>query len=116
MYLTCYQPNCASLRVTDCGRLMNEVGVDKMMRDDVCAAQCAGFIEQSLLNSDPLLLSSRPEIPPFLIPPERGTRFLEGVDLLPPPQLSRPRPFRRPKGRRRPFRRDFQFPDDAIVI
>lgn len=95
---------------------MNEVGVDKMMRDDVCAAQCAGFIEQSILNSDPILLSSGPEVPPFLIPPERGTRFLEEIDLLPPPHLVRTRPYRRPKSRRRPFRRDFQFPDETIII
>lgn len=95
---------------------MNEVGIDKMMRDDVCAAQCSGFVEQSLLSKDPLILSSRPDVPSFLIPPERDSRFLEEVDLLPPPHTLRPRPFRRLKGRRRPFRKNFQFPDESIVI
>lgn len=95
---------------------MNEVGIDKMMRDDVCAAQCAGFVEQSVLNSEPVLLSSRPEVPPFLIPPGRETRFLEDVDLLPPPHIIRSRPYRRQKGRKRPFRRNFQFPDESIII
>ncbi|XP_050420959.1 heme peroxidase 2 [Adelges cooleyi] len=109
-------PNCASLRVTDCGRLMNEVGVDKMMQDDVCAAQCAGFVEQSIISPDPLILSSGPQVPPFLVPPERGPRFVEEIDLLPPPQLIRSRPHRRLKSRRRPFRRDFQFPTETIVI
>lgn len=108
--------NCASLRVTDCGRLMNEVGIDKMMQDDVCAAQCSGFVEQSLLSKDPLILSSRPDVPSFLIPPERGSRFLEEVDLLPPPHTIRSRPFRRLKGRRRPFRKNFQFPEESIII
>lgn len=99
--------------MTDCGRLMNEVGVDKMMQDDICAAQCSDFVEHSLLNSDPVLLSSRPEVPPFLIPPERGPKYIEGVDLLPPPLRSRP--YRRHKPRRRPFRRDFQFPESIDV-
>jgi len=95
---------------------MNEVGVDKMMRDDVCAAQCAGFVEQSVLHSEPVLLSSKPDVPSFLIPPERGSRFLEEIDLLPPPHIVRSRPYRRQKSRRRPFRRDFHFPDETIII
>lgn len=95
---------------------MNEVGFEKMMRDDVCAAQCAGFVEQSLLNTEPVILSSRPETPPFLLPPDRGSRFLEEVDLLPPPHRIRSRPYRRLKNRRRPFRRDFQFPEESIVV
>lgn len=104
------------MRVTDCGRLMNEVGIEKMMRDDVCAAQCAGFVEQSLLSSESVILSSRPEVQSFLIPPEKGSRYVEEVDLLPPPHIIRSRPYRRPKNRRRPFRRDFQFPDDSIIV
>lgn len=95
---------------------MNEVGVDKMMKDDVCAAQCAGYVEHSLLNKDPILLSSKPEGLPFFIPPTRGSRFLEEVDLLPPPHIIRQRPFRRPKGRRRPFRKSLIFPDESIII
>lgn len=102
--------------MTDCGRLMNEVGIEKMMRDDVCAAQCAGFVEHSLLSSEPVLLPSRPEVPSFLIPPDRGSRFVKEVDLLPPPHIIRSRPYRRPKNRRRPFRKDFQFPDESIII
>jgi len=95
---------------------MNEVGIEKMMQDDVCAAQCSGFVEQSLLSSDPVILSSRPDVPSFLIPPERGSRFLEDIDLLPPPHSIRPRPFRRLKSRRRPFRKNFQFPEESIII
>jgi len=95
---------------------MNEVGFDKMMQDDVCAAQCAGFVEQSVLNSEPILLSSRPEIPSFLVPPGRGSKFVEEIDLSPPPHVIRSRPFRRYKSRRRPFRRNFQFPDETIII
>lgn len=95
---------------------MNEVGVEKMMQDDVCAAQCANFVEQSLLNTESVILSSKPEVPSFLIPPDRGSRFLEEVDLQPPPHITRPRPLRRPKNRRRPFRRDFHFPDESIII
>ncbi|VVC36103.1 Hypothetical protein CINCED_3A021410 [Cinara cedri] len=109
--------NCASLRVTDCGRLMNEVGFDKMMQDDVCAAQCSGFVEQSILNTDSVLLSSRPKVPPFLSPPaERGSKYLDGIDLLPPPRTSRQRPHRNIKNRRRPFRQEFHFPDETIII
>lgn len=114
--LLIYQANCASLRVTDCGRLMHEVGVDKMMRDDVCAAQCAGFVEQSIINTETVILSSRPEVPSFLIPPERGPKYLKEIDLSPPPQIIRTRPYRRLKNRRRPFRRDFQFPEETIII
>lgn len=95
---------------------MNEVGVDKMMQDDVCAAQCAGFVEQNLLNKDPILLSSRPEVPAFLIPPTRGSRFVEDIDLLPPPHIIRTRPFRRLKSRRRPFRKSLIFPDESVII
>lgn len=95
---------------------MNEVGVDKMMQDDVCAAQCAGFVEQSFINPDPSLLSSGPQVPPFLVPPGRDTRVLGEVDLLPPPQFVRQRPLRRLKSKRRPFRKNFQFPSETIVI
>lgn len=95
---------------------MNEVGIDKMMQDDVCAAQCAGFVEQNFVNSETVLLSSRPEVSSFLVPPGRGSRFVEEVDLLPPPYVTRSRPFRRLKGRRRPFRRNFQFPDETVII
>lgn len=95
---------------------MNEVGIEKMMRDDVCAAQCAEFVEQSLLSTEHVLLSSRPEVPSFLIPPERGSRFVEDVDLLPPPHIIRSRPYRRPKNRRRPYRKDFQFPGESILV
>lgn len=95
---------------------MNEVGVDKMMQDDVCAAQCADFVEHNLFNTESVVLSSKPDVPSFLIPPNRGSKFLEEVDLLPPPPHIRTRPLRRPKNRRRPFRRDFQFPDESIVI
>lgn len=95
---------------------MNEVGIDKMMQDDVCAVQCSAFVEHSLLSTDPVLLSSRPDVPSFLVPPERGSKFLEEIDLLPPPQTIRSRPFRRQKGRRRPFRKNFQFPDESITI
>lgn len=94
---------------------MNEVGFDKMMQDDVCAAQCSGFVEQSLLNKDTIILSSRPEVPSFLIPPaERGLKYFEG--LLPPPRTTRPRSHRNLKNRRRPFREDFHFPDESIII
>lgn len=95
---------------------MNEVGVDKMMRDDVCAAQCAGFVKQNLLSTEPIILSSRPETPPFLLHPDRGSRFLEEVDLLPSPHRIRTRPYRRLKNRRRPFSRDFQFPAESIIV
>lgn len=33
---------CASLRVTDCNRLIQEWSKDDILRDDVCTAQC-GF-------------------------------------------------------------------------
>lgn len=96
---------------------MNEVGFNKMMQDDVCAAQCSGFVEQNLLNKDTGILSSRPEVPPFLIPPaERGSKYLEEIDLLPPPRTTRPLSHRNLKNRRRPFREDFHFPDESIII
>lgn len=96
---------------------MNEVGFDKMMQDDVCAAQCSSFVGQSILNNDPSLLSSRPEVPPFLIPPaERGLKYLEGIDLLPPPRSTRPRSHRNSKNKRRPFKQDLNFPDESIIV
>lgn len=35
------QPQCASLRITDCAQLAREWPRDVILRDDVCSAQCA---------------------------------------------------------------------------
>lgn len=34
------QPQCASLRITDCAQLAREWPRDTILRDDVCSAQC----------------------------------------------------------------------------
>lgn len=40
------QPQCASLRITDCAQLAREWPRDVILRDDVCSAQC-GLVLQN---------------------------------------------------------------------
>lgn len=47
----CQQPQCASLRITDCAQLAREWPRDVILRDDVCAAQC-GLVLQSTNSRD----------------------------------------------------------------
>ncbi|XP_014256496.1 uncharacterized protein LOC106670552 [Cimex lectularius] len=65
-------PQCASLRVTDCGRLLREAGQDAVLRDEVCASQCSPFLTDTVTVS---LTTRRPRtrvrdfIPAGLLPP-----------------------------------------------
>lgn len=79
-----FQPQCASLRITDCAQLAREWPRDVILRDDVCSAQCG------------LTLQNQQK------PQARGQR--ESVDLRPPPQQ------RSPRSRSFTFQ-GFKFPD-----
>ncbi|KAK9508766.1 hypothetical protein O3M35_006245 [Rhynocoris fuscipes] len=67
---------CASLRVTDCPRLLSEAGRDAVLRDEVCASQCSSFLNVSPLVT---LTTRRPRnrqrnsngdfLPTSLVPP-----------------------------------------------
>lgn len=66
-----FQPQCASLRITNCAQLAREWPRDAILRDDVCSAQCgsvlqngngAGFSNIAGLNPPPSRVSrSRPQ-------------------------------------------------------
>uniref|UniRef100_A0A0A9VVR2 Peroxidasin n=2 Tax=Lygus hesperus TaxID=30085 RepID=A0A0A9VVR2_LYGHE len=76
---------CASLRVTDCGRLLREAGRDAVLRDDVCSSQCAPF----LTETSPLTISLTTRRPPAA----RGSRtrdFAPSGLVPPPPHKRRP--------------------------
>lgn len=76
------QPQCASLRVHDCSRLMHEAGRDAVLRDEVCAAQCSNI----LLSSPGPSLEALEDIVSLTTrkPSVRARDFLP-TNLIPPP-------------------------------
>ncbi|XP_022188065.2 peroxidase-like protein isoform X2 [Nilaparvata lugens] len=84
---------CASLRVTDCDRLLREAGRDAILRDEVCAAQCSAVLLSSpgptleALEDVVSLTTSRP--PTGLAPgATRGRQLFPPTNLRPPPPPS----------------------------
>lgn len=61
-----FQPQCASLRITDCAQLAREWPREVILRDDVCSAQC-GLVLQSQSSRD--IVDLRP--PPPRVPRSR---------------------------------------------
>ena len=66
-----FQPQCASLRITDCAQLAREWQRDVILRDDVCSAQC-GLVLQSTSSRD--IVDLRP--PPQRIPRSRPSQSI----------------------------------------
>ncbi|BET01777.1 oxidoreductase activity, acting on peroxide as acceptor [Nesidiocoris tenuis] len=91
-------PQCASLRVTDCGRLLREAGRDAVLRDEVCSSQCAAFLSVDSSAALVSLTTRRPSAP--IRPASRGRDFAP-PGLVPPP----------PASKRRPSLRSFAPPD-----
>lgn len=91
MFARTFQPQCASLRITDCAQLAREWPRDVILRDDVCSAQCG------------LTLQNQQQTVP------QGRNQRESVDLRPPPQQ------RSPRSRSFTFQ-GFKFPDLSQFI
>lgn len=82
-----FQPQCASLRITDCAQLAREWPRDAILRDEVCNAQC-GLVLQNTRQRD---IAS---------------------DLRPPPQrVARSRSSGQQQQRQRFNFQGFRFPD-----
>lgn len=74
------QPQCASLRITDCNQLAREWSRDAILGDDVCSAQCGLVLQTGQPNPNipgSPLSSGRSQplnsfVPDFSIPSLRG--------------------------------------------
>lgn len=97
---------CATIRVTNCIKLIEEVGQSAVLKDEVCALQCASYITQSGPGS-----TVRDQIPgPPVLNQGRNINFYLAAGLKPPalPSVS-PR-------RKNPSTRSFKIRDFSIVV
>jgi hypothetical protein len=100
-----FQMKCATIRVTNCLKLIEEVGQSAVLKDEVCAVQCASFLTQN--GGSPI----RDQIPgPPALNQGRGINFYLAAGLKPPalPPVS-PR-------RKAPSTRSFKIRDFSIVV
>ncbi|XP_073998142.1 uncharacterized protein isoform X2 [Rhodnius prolixus] len=75
---------CASLRVTDCARLLNEAGREAVLRDEVCASQCSSF-----LDSSPLVVALTTRRPRTRQRSNTNNGDFLPTSLIPPPPVKR---------------------------
>lgn len=90
---------CATIRVTNCFKLMQEVGEAAVLKDEVCAAQCGSYV--NVKNSDTPF--------PLSFTQSRGINFYFASGLRPPLLPITPR-------RKNPSTRSFKIRDFSIVI
>ncbi|KAK7573454.1 hypothetical protein V9T40_010645 [Parthenolecanium corni] len=87
---------CATIRVTNCLKLIQEVGQAAVLRDEVCSVQCSSYIT---LKEDGTLSERLPE--------GRAVNLFNADGLRPPPLNQR---------RKVPTTRSFKLRDFAIVV
>lgn len=89
--------------MTDCNKLLQEVGREAVLKDEICSAQCSSFI--TIKNGEASAIVDR------LPPPTshgRGINFYHAAGLRPPPPSS--------ARVRNPSTRSFKLRDFAIVV
>ncbi|XP_014285769.2 heme peroxidase 2 [Halyomorpha halys] len=90
---------CASLRVTDCDRLLREAGMEAVLEDEVCSSQCGEYLTRQTSVIPTVSLTTRR-------PRTHSGAFLP-TSLVPPPPVR--------QSKRRPHLRPFDVPPPLLV-
>ncbi|CAH1390605.1 unnamed protein product [Nezara viridula] len=90
---------CASLRVTDCDRLLREAGMEAVLEDEVCSSQCGEYLTRQTSVIPSVSLTTRR-------PRTHNGGFLP-TSLVPPPPVR--------QNKRRPHLRPFDVPPPLLV-